>query len=192
MLPVLGQAAVADVDAGAEYVYGASAAWWVHHGDSGTYYFVDVYSSYSSGPGRVDRQGAHLGEISCTVNAKGHPKECDFRHAKFDRVKVVRFSTDLTLGSAHAILRRGSSKADLTWTGKGNYSQPFLFQNVSEYMFGPEFAGVFANATVIEARRAPVEGRVFDLGLTRKDRAGSSLATYVSAGGSACTETFFC
>ena len=192
MLPVFGQVAAADVEAGADAIRGASATWWVRHADTGKFYFVDVSSWSSTDADHPGGQRAYFGMIPCTVNQKGRPAKCDFHRSNYDRVKIESFSFDALMGSAHAVLRRGHSKANLTWTGKGTYSEPFLWQSVSEYMFGPSFAGIFANATLIEARRAPVEGKVFDLGLTRRDRAGSSLATYASGGASACTETFFC
>jgi hypothetical protein len=192
MLPVFGQSAAADVSGGAEIMRSAYASWWRQSGNTGAYYFIDVYGWASSNPNRPAGQRAYLAKLSCEVNSKDKPRKCDFRHMEIERLKIKSFSFDPALGSAHAVLRRGHSKANISWTGKGQYSEPFIWQGISEYMFGPSFAGAGANAMLAEGRRASTEGRVFDLGLTRKNRAGGGLADYAIAGAYACTENFFC
>ena len=192
MLPVIGQSASADVDGGAEVIHAVSAAWWTHSGDTGTYYFVDVAGWASTDTDHPQRERATLMQFDCTVTSKGKPHKCDYRNAHFERLRIQDFTFDLLLGSAHAVLRRGGSTANLTWTGKGGYYQPFVWQSVNEYMFGPSFVGAGATAMLIEARNARVEGRVFDLGLTHKESRGGSLADYAIAGAHACTENYFC
>jgi hypothetical protein len=170
----------------------AFAGWWRHSGDTGHLYYLDVSDWAFADADRPHAMRAYFSSVPCAVNERGRPAKCHHDASTFERVKVQSLEIDPVLMSAHAILRRGRQRAELTWTGKGNYNQPFVFQSVSEYLFPPYFVGASAWADVISVRRASVKGKVFDLDFSRKEFGQGALVDFVEGGASACSGSFFC
>ena len=139
-----GHAATARTGAGAEALRGAGASWWSHDGESGTLYFLDVYDITGTYRADPHQARAYFGAVACDVGNRDRPRNCDWRHADFSRVKVVSFEIDPVMQSAHAVVRLGNRRGEVTWTGQGEYNRPFLWEHASEFADPPHFAQVGA------------------------------------------------
>jgi hypothetical protein len=184
--------AAAQTPAGAELVRGAGAMWWRHDGNTGTLYFVDVYEYTGTYFGDPHATRGFFGTMPCEVGRRNRPADCHFRKAEFRRVKVSSFEIDPLLDSAHAVVRFGDRRGEVTWSGRGDYNPPFMWESVNQFADPPYFAALSASAAVYFGRDASARGDLFGLGLTRKEFLDAGMGNFVFGGAGLCAGGPWC
>jgi hypothetical protein len=192
MVAAVGGSAAADPNGGAEIVRGAAAAWWRHDGGHGTFYFIDVYDWTGTYTNRPTTLRGYFGAMPCDVGRHGRPVDCRWRQTEYHRVKVDSFEIDPLMSSAHALVHYGDKRGEVSWTGRGDYHQPFIWQSLGQLFVPPYWAHAYANATVFMGRGARATGDLFGLRLKRSEFRGASMIDLVFAGAGACLTGPWC
>jgi hypothetical protein len=192
VLTAAGGSAVAKYNTGAEGVMGAGASWWRHGNTHGTLYFVDVYDSAGTYGNKPRSYRAWYGEIPCDVGRRDRPVDCNWRKASYHRVKVDSFEIDPLLNTAHVTLHYGDKRGEVTWTGHGDYSDPFFWQSFGEQFAPPYFSHVYASVMAYTGRDAGARGDLFGLDLKRSEFRDAGMADIVYASAGACLSGPFC
>ena len=192
VLASAGGAAAAPVDAGGETIMGAGSVWWRHGATKGTIYYLDVYDfvgTYARSPHAVR---GYFAKISCEVGRRNRPDDCDFRHSTYTRVKVDSLEIDPLMNSAHAVVHLGDRRGEVTWTGHGDYNEPFLWESFGQLFAPPYFGHVYANVIAFTGRDAGARGDIFGLDLKRSEFMDAGLADILFASAGACITGPWC
>ena len=192
MLATVGGMTTASANVGGELSRGAGAYWWRHGATHGTLYFFDVYESigtYGNQP-QVDR--GFFGSMPCDVGRRNRPVDCKWRQTSFQRIKVDSFDIDPLMNSAHVIVHDGDRRGELTWTGRGDYHEPFLWQSAGDFLAPPYLMHAYAHVIAYTGRNAKVTGDLFGLDLKRGEVMGAGMANVVSGGVSTCFNGPWC
>jgi hypothetical protein len=192
VLTATGGGAAANPSGGAEAVMGASAAWWRHGATHGTLYYLDVYDFAGTWTNRVTAYRGYFVGIPCEVGKKNRATDCKWRRADVQRVTVDSFEADPLMNSAHAVVHRGNKRGEITWTGRGDYSRPFLWESIGQTFFPPYFGHIYAHVLAMTGRNATARGDLFGLGLKRGEFRGAGLFDMVYASGGACLTGPWC
>ena len=192
MLASVGGSAAAQGGAGAEVVTGAGAYWWRHGPSHGTVYLIDVYQSAGTYDNRTGYR-AFFASIPCDVGGRrNRPVDCKFRRADYRRVKVDSFEIDPLLNSAHVVVHDGDRRGEVTWTGRGDYHEPFLWQSAGDFIAPPYFMHVHASAIAFIGRDAKASGDLFGLDLKRGEFLDAGMSDIVFGGASVCLNSPWC
>jgi hypothetical protein len=178
--------------AGTEMVRGAGAYWWQHGASEGTLYLIDVYESVGTFDNDPHGYRAFFGAIPCEVGRRNRPVECKFRRADYQRVKVDSFEIDPLLNSAHVVVHKNGRRGEVTWTGRGDYSEPFIWQSAGDMFAPPYFMHAYAHVMAHTGRDAKATGDLFGLGLTRGQFVDAGMADIVYASAAACLSGPWC